>query len=253
MIDGDNKDLLFEGAISTKAAMLAGNRTVYRIVIDKTKKDKDTAFIKRQAEARGIPVDLVAREEIDALADGKTHGGLISLVGERTYQHIEQVLQGDTPFLAILEGIEDPFNFAYALRSLYASGCDGVIVSERNWTSAASVIAKASAGASEYCNIVVSTDFQETIQKMKRHGIRILSCMRDNAIPYFQEDLTKRICLAIGGELRGLSKLVLENSDQNIYIPYGSTFRNALTASSATSIVAFEVVRQRFSSNPNTI
>lgn len=241
--------MIFEGSISTKAAMLAGHRSVTKIMIDKTKKDRDTAFIKQQANSRSIPVELVTREVIDSFADGTTHGGIISFVKERVYQSLDDMIQKKSPFLALLEGIEDPFNFAYALRSLYAAGCDGVIVGERNWTSAASVIAKASAGASEYCRIVVSADFEATIMEMKRHHIRLLCSMREDAVPYFNEDLKSGICIAIGGELRGLSKQVLAHSDQNIYIPYHSSFRNALTASSATSVVAFEVLRQRFDSH----
>ncbi len=241
----DQTKHILEGSISVKAAILGGNRSVYELIVDHKKKDKDTSFIKHQAAARNIPVTLTNRETIDALCEGSTHGGIAAWVGERQYQPLEQLIESKTPFLVLLEGIEDPYNFAYALRSLCASGCNGIIVGERNWTTAASTIAKASAGASEYIPIHVSKDVAHTIQQLKEQKIKLLCCMREDAVAYYEQDLTQGICIAIGGELRGLSKSVLELSDQNIYIPYGSTFRNALTASSATAVVAFETARQR--------
>ena len=45
--------------------------------------------------------------------------------------------------------------------------------------------------------------------------------------------------------MRGLSKVVMAHSDQNLYIPYRSDFRNAMTAAASTAIFAFEVVRQK--------
>ena len=69
--------------------------------------------------------------------------------------------------------------------------------------------------------------------------------MRKNAIPYTEADFRKPVLLCIGGEMRGLSQAVLKQSDQNIYIPYGSDFRNALNASAAAAVLGFEVLRQR--------
>ena len=238
--------LLFEGSIAVKAAMLSGNRDVHEIIIDSKRKDKDTAFIKRQAESRNIPVTLKSREEIDALASKTTHGGILAYVGERKYQTLDNVYDNENPFVCILEGIEDPYNFAYMLRSLYAAGCNGVIVGERNWSTAGDIIAKGSAGASEYIPIIVTNNFEETIHSLKEHGITLFSAMRtDDSIPYYEANFTKGCCIAIGGEMRGLSKIIRNETDCNIYIPYANDFRNSLTATGAGSVLGFEVSRQR--------
>lgn len=55
----------FEGALSVKAVMMSGRRPVIKLVIDQKKKDKDTAFILRQAAQRQIPVERWPREKID--------------------------------------------------------------------------------------------------------------------------------------------------------------------------------------------
>lgn len=233
---------LLEGNISVKAALLAKRRTVYEILVDENKKDKDTNFILKQAELNHVTVTKVKRETIHQLASGTTHGGMIAYVSDRTYQTIEDI---ENPFYAIVEGIEDPFNFGYICRSLYAAGCDGLIVPERNFSIAASTVTKSSAGASEYLNIIQCSDIPSLILSLKKKGIKLYCAMRKDAVLYTQADYTKGCILALGGEKRGLSKQILKLSDQNIYIGYANDFKNALNGASAASILAFEVVRQR--------
>ena len=74
---------IVEGNISIKAVLLAQKRDIIKIIVDEKKKDRDTAFILRQAAQRNIPIEQNSRQAIDELAQGKTHGGLLALCGER--------------------------------------------------------------------------------------------------------------------------------------------------------------------------
>ena len=235
---------IVEGNISVKACLLAHKRTVHTIMVDRKKDDKDTQFIIRQARKAHVEVKLCQREEIDAIAQGKTHGGMIAICGQRSYQDLSKALKKPTLFLALVEGVEDPFNFGYVLRTLYAAGCDGVIVPSRNWSTAADVVTRASAGASEYINIFVSDNFEETLADLKASNVKLLCAHRKDAKNLYSYQFPKRICMAIGGEMRGLSKVVMRASDQNLFIPYQNDFKNAMTAAASTAIFAFEYVRQ---------
>lgn len=235
---------ILEGNISVKAALLANRRNFHKIIVDETKHDKDTNFILHKAQSKNIDIEFINRDEIDALAEGKTHGGMLAYVGERTYDTLDDITNQKDCFLAILEGIEDPFNFGYILRTLYAAGCHGVILSQRNWTSAAKVVAKSSAGASEYIPMILSEDMQKTCLALKQHHITLVCAQRNDALSLYDYTFSKRTCIAIGGEMRGLSKAISSQSDQNIFIPYENDFRNALNAASATAVIAFEYLRQ---------
>lgn len=236
---------IFEGKISVKAALFSPYRKIEKIMIDRNKKDRDTAFILRKAKENNICVQLMHRNEIDSLCEGKSHGGIIAICNDRTYQDLESLIN-DQSFIAIVEGVEDPFNFGFVLRSLYAAGVDGIIMSPRNWTSAASTLAKSSAGASESLKMVISDNMEETLRILKKHNIKIVCANRDeNAIEMYDFDFKQKICICIGGEKRGLSKTILKASDQNVYIPYQNDFKNALSAASASTILAYEVLRQR--------
>ena len=187
----------------------------------------------------------IEREEINAMATGRTHGGLVAQASPRVYQELSECMHGKTPFLVLLEGVEDPFNLGYIIRTLYSAGCDGLILPSHDWASAESTIAKSSAGAFEYLNIVMSDDLPQLVKNIKRRGVMTYAAMRKDAITYLEADYRKPCLLAIGGEMRGLSSAVRNEIEQNIYIPYANDFRNALNAASAAAVLSFEVYRQR--------
>ena len=237
--------MLLEGNVSVKAAILGNHRKVEKLYYDKHKNDKDLNFILHRAMEKEIPCMPLERKEINAMAAGRTHGGLVAEASPRIYQELSECMHGKTPFLVLLEGVEDPFNLGYIIRTLYSAGCDGLILPRHDWASAESTIAKSSAGAFEYMNIVMSDDLPKLVKDIKKQGIKTYAAMRKDAITYLEADYRQRCLLAIGGEMRGLSSAVRNEIERNIYIPYANDFRNALNAASAAAVLSFEVYRQR--------
>src|SRR4029434_1117094 len=84
-----------------------------------------------------------------------------------------------TPFIAMLDGIEDPFTFGSALRSLYAAGADGVVMRPRNWNSAATTVARSSAGASEVLPMALAEDPKEAADFYRSNGLVIATALKD--------------------------------------------------------------------------
>ena len=233
-----------EGALAVKAAILNKRRVIHEIIIDEKKDDRDTAFIVSIAKKQKLTIHFKERAAIDELAKGKTHGGILAITSFRSYQILDEVCE-EQAFYCILEGIEDPFNLGYCFRALYAAGCKAVILPRRNWEKVEDVIVKSSAGASEYLSIVMSDDFQEEINFFKEKRVPLISAHRKDAVNLYDADLTQKLCICIGGEMRGLSRIVLDASNQRVFIPYGKDVKIALNASSATSVIAFEISRQR--------
>ena len=135
-------------------------------------------------------------------------------------RQVQECLDAPQPFIAVLEGIEDPFNLGYAFRTLYAAGCTGVLMGSRDWQTAQPTIVKSSAGASEQLAWCLCEDLGAAVRQCRQAGCVLYCAQRSDAIDYFDADFNQPIVLAIGGELRGLSRYVLEQSDQNIVIPY---------------------------------
>jgi 23S rRNA (guanosine2251-2'-O)-methyltransferase len=141
-------------------------------------------------------------------------------------------------------GIEDPFNFGCAVRSLYAAGADGMILTPRNWLSAAGVTIRSSAGTTEAIPCAIYEDASQLCRIAKERGFRIVCASEKDSVDLYEAELTKPLFLIVGGEKRGISKDFLSQSDLKVRIPYGRNFRGSLTASAACAVCAFEVLRQ---------
>ena len=242
---------VLEGMTSISALLAAresgiNDRPIFEIRYDaekKAKKAREIGFLLAKCKAMQIPLTETMAEAIDAVATGNTHGGIIALCGARSLPAPTKENLPQNGFLCLLEGIEDPYNFGYALRSLYAAGCDGILLGERNWMSAAGVVARASAGASEALPLF-SGSVEAAITAARALGYRVACAGIRDAVSHTAADLKKPLLLVVGGEKRGISAAVLKEADTVVRIDYGRSFRGSLSAASAATVLAFEVLRQ---------
>ncbi len=241
-----SEQAILEGFVSVRAALKAGSRPIHAILIRQDKRDAGIAWLERTASAAGIPVQRVTANEIDARASGSTHGGVIALAGPRCFVALDD-LEADSPapFVAMIDGVEDPFNFGQAVRALYAAGCDGLVLRPRNWMSAAGVVVRASAGASEWLPTAIAETVGAAAAHFRARGLRVAVADEEDAVPLYDVDLTGPLFLVIGGEKRGITRSFRQGADLRLAIPYGSDFDQSLGTATATAVIAFEIMRQR--------
>jgi 23S rRNA (guanosine2251-2'-O)-methyltransferase len=231
--------MIFEGAISAKAILSNKHRQINKLYIRIGKDDRNTRYIVQLAEKRELEIEYVEESVINEMASGFTHGGILLDAGNREYNELSELLVKDN-FIAIIDGIEDPYNLGYAMRSLYAFGCTGFVISNRRLTEVESNILKSSAGAYEDLKIVKSDDLVEDIKYIKGRNIKLYAMQRsDEATGLDEVVFQKNMAFIVGGEKRGISKEVLKLADELIYIPYANNFRNALNSSSAITCIGF--------------
>lgn len=241
---------VFEGMTSIRALLdnlkdgVENARKIEKILFDKSKlksKEKEYRYLNKMAEIFDYELSLVDTSEIDEISIGASHGGILAFCGERAYDKLTPSALTQNGFYVMIEGIEDPYNFGYALRSIYAAGADGIILTERNWLSAAGVVCRSSAGASERLNILIEND--DFIKTFKEKGYKVVCADIKNSVSVYEANLKKPILLIVGGEKRGISSSVLKEADQIVRIDYGRRFDAALSAASAATILAFEVYK----------
>jgi 23S rRNA (guanosine2251-2'-O)-methyltransferase len=236
-----------EGWISVLATLKAGYRTIHQIYIQKAKHDPNHQLVMRHARNAGVPVTFIPQAELQRFAQSRSHGGMIALVGTRRYQPLSSLgIGAETPFVAMLDGVEDPFNYGQAIRALYAAGAHGLIRRTRSWEGAEGVITRASAGATELMPTAVVESPLEAAEHFKTRSVQIVctsSAPSHHSI--YEVDLRRPLLLMIGGERRGIMRSILQEADLRVRIPYGGSFQHALDITSATAILAFEVMRQR--------
>ena len=93
--------------------------------------------VKKLAKENGIPVEIVPKRDIDKLAAGENHQGIVAFASSHDYASVDDILaaaekRGEAPFIVVLDGIEDPHNLGAVLRSAECAGAHGVIIPKRN-------------------------------------------------------------------------------------------------------------------------
>jgi 23S rRNA (guanosine2251-2'-O)-methyltransferase len=235
--------MIIEGALSVKSAIENGKRVINKILLSEGKKSRDIQYIKHLCHKHNIAFELLSKEAISEIAIGRTHGGVVADVEYRANETIEQLGQGN---VLLVEGVEDPYNLGMMLRTCAAAGFKTIITNERDYQDSEAIILKASAGASESLVWLRTDDFVTMLYKLKQKDYQIVSALRSNqSIAYEHHQYHDKTCLCIGGERRGLSKGVIDNSDVLVHITYDTNVKIALSAVSATAVIAFEIVRQR--------
>lgn len=238
--------LVVEGHLSVEAVLEAGVRPVHRIWAVRPG-DRRLGRLRALARERGVVIDAVEADRIEELASGRTHGGVIGLVGARRERTIDELIGevGEGSLLVFLDGIEDPFNFGQAVRALYAAGVDGLIV-RRSWETALSVVTRASAGASELLPTADVDSIEGAAEAARGAGLRVACAVADaGAIEIHRADLTGGLLLVIGGERRGVTRSFVAQADTLVRIGYGRVRAPDLGAAAAAAIIGFEALRQR--------
>ena len=242
---------VMEGMISFRA-VIAGiengisDRRIERVLCDRERAKKhagELSYIKAMSYKHGFTVESVGPGEIDRMSVGSSHGGILTVCTGRTLPVLTGEDITDGGFYMMLDGVEDPYNFGYALRSLYAAGVDGVVLSLRNWMSAAGVVCRASAGASEQLRLYVCEP-SEAADIFKSRGYRVICSDTRDSEPMWSAKLTRPLFAVVGGERRGISGELMKKADAVVRIEYGRDFPAALSAASAASVLAFEILRQ---------
>ncbi|MEG0139134.1 MAG: 23S rRNA (guanosine(2251)-2'-O)-methyltransferase RlmB [Bacilli bacterium] len=187
-------------------------------------------------------ITYVTKNELDKMVDGN-HQGIACEITDYYYYDIDDILKKEKPFLVMLDHLEDPHNFGAIIRSCEAAGVDGIIIAKNRSVSVNSTVMKVSAGSLQNVKIAMVTNLVNTIKKLKEQNFTVIGTDMQGT-DYKAINYQEKICLVIGNEGKGISRLVKENIDIMASIPMKGTI-NSLNASVATAIIVFEATYQR--------
>ena len=200
------------------------------------------------AKKANIPVQTVPKFVLDKECGGAAHQGTAALVTEYEYSDIDSIIQfaadsGTPPFVVVLDGIEDPHNLGAIIRSAEGAGVHGILIPKRRAASVGATVMKVSAGAAAYTRIAKVPGIPAALGELKEKGLWIYGLDMEGQA-YAEVDFRGGICLVIGSEGQGLSRLVRESCDYLVSIPMRGRI-DSLNASVAAGIVLFEAAGQR--------
>lgn len=236
-----------EGRNAVLEAFRSG-RSVDRVFLLDGSRDGPLNTIAREARKKDVILQYVPRERLDQMSETGVHQGVIAQVAAYEYATVEDMLDaarknGEPPFLFLLDNIEDPHNLGAIIRTANLAGAHGVIIPKRRAVGLTSVVARTSAGAVNYTPVARVTNLVRTMEELKARGLWFV-CGDMRGETMYQLNLTGPVCLVIGNEGEGVSRLVREKCDMAASIPMKGDI-DSLNASVAAGVLAFEIVRQR--------
>jgi 23S rRNA (guanosine2251-2'-O)-methyltransferase len=199
------------------------------------------------AQRVGVRSELRLAQELDALAPGLKHQGVVAITGEYPYVDLHAVLEHakPAPLLVALDQISDPHNFGAVVRSCVAFGADGVITLKDRAAPVSAVVVRASAGATERAKIARVTNLARTLAELRERGLQLvgLDASGDRPLHDVEYPAEGRV-LVIGSEGSGLRRLTREACDVLARVDLAGEFES-LNASVAAGISLYESARSR--------
>jgi 23S rRNA (guanosine2251-2'-O)-methyltransferase len=237
-----------EGRQSVLAALQARQRKINVILLRHGIHTAELTELLALAESNGVPIRYVDDRELSSMAHGATHGGVLAVATEKprtTVERLIEMLHSTTtpPLLVLLEGVEDDRNLGFAIRTAEACGAMALLIKKHLWDFDSVEVSRPSSGAYERLPLVQISTTDE-LQQIKKIGIRLIGCLAGAKRALWDIDMTRGVCLAIGGEKRGLSGAVRKLCDRFVTIPTAGG-ASSLSLSHASAIVMAEALRQR--------
>ncbi len=225
---------------------LKSDREINKLFVQEGQGGRPIEEIIQLANKKKIVVSFVPKSKLDTLSDHQNHQGVVLSSSPVEYATIDELFEvaearDERPFFVMLDGIEDPHNLGSILRTADTTGVHGVIIPERRSANLTSTVSKASAGAIEHVKVARVTNLSQTIQELKERGLWIFGTDM-NGTDYRDWNTDTPLCIVMGNEGKGISRLVKENVDELITIPMTGNMQS-LNASVAAGILMYEVYR----------
>ncbi|MDI6800244.1 MAG: 23S rRNA (guanosine(2251)-2'-O)-methyltransferase RlmB [Actinomycetota bacterium] len=224
--------------------LLKGERKAIKILISKgVRRCKTLAAIEELAKKKRIPIEIISKERFAGVARTKAHQGVIAQAESYHYRDLEDFLdkvkEKPDSIVVILDEVTDPQNLGSIIRSAEVFGIDGLIITKNRSAPITSTTYKASAGAVEHLDIIQVGSLGGTVKALKDAGFWVFAVDGRGERTYYEADFSGKVCLILGGEDKGVGRLLFEGSDFSVRIPMrGKT--GSLNVAVAAAIVMCE-------------
>ncbi|HEV2348828.1 MAG TPA: 23S rRNA (guanosine(2251)-2'-O)-methyltransferase RlmB [Terriglobia bacterium] len=198
-----------------------------------------------ECRAAGISVRFAPRIAVERAAGSPQHQDIVAICAVKAYDDLASLFRSaPKPLFLALDGVEDPGNLGAIVRTAVAAGSNGIIIPERRAAGLSPAVARAAAGALEHMKIARVTNLVRALMDLKEHGVWVYGFEPQAQKSYLDLDYTGACALVVGGEGRGLHRLVREACDDHALIPLHGPVQS-LNVSVAAAVVLYEAARQR--------
>lgn len=217
-------------------------REIEWVMIDSGRRDRRIGELARLCRQSGVPIRVGDRGGLDRLA--RDNQGAVARLAVRGYVAEEEALAGDRGrrLVLVLDGVEDPQNLGAVLRVAEGVGAT-VVVPERGGAPLSDAVARSSAGAVERVPVARAKNVRRFLDRLKEEGFRVIG-LEASGTDLYSLDLAGDLAIVLGGEGRGMRRLVREGCDVVARLPMKGALAS-LNVAAAAAAAAYEAVRQR--------
>lgn len=177
------------------------------------------------------------------LSDTDTPQGIMAVVKIKEWTVDDILKRGESPFLFIIEKLQDPGNLGTIIRTSEGAGVTGIMLSSDSVDLYNPKVVRATMGAIFRVPVYVSKNLIQDIEKVKKSGVKIYGAHLKGDI-FYNNSYNEGCAFLIGNEGNGLSEEVSQKADALIKIPMRGRLES-LNAAASAAIIGYEVLRQR--------
>jgi 23S rRNA (guanosine2251-2'-O)-methyltransferase len=227
---------------------IRSGKEIEKLFLLKTLHPSKSQEIKRMATEYSIPFQFVPKEKLNRLTR-QNHQGVVALVSAVEYVEMKGLIPtlfetGRPPLILVLDKITDIRNVGSIARTAESAGVDALVIASRGSAPINEDAVKTSAGALNHLPVCRVNSLKDTIEYLKKSGIRVVGAKEETERYYYEETYTMPLALVMGSEEKGIAPDFLDLCDAVISIPMTGKI-GSLNVAVAAGVLLFEVLKQR--------
>jgi 23S rRNA (guanosine2251-2'-O)-methyltransferase len=239
-----------EGIQAVRELLRARRRRVHHVTVAEGRdRSGPSGEIEELARAAGVPLRRIARGQLAAMALTDAPQGVVAQADPLPDTPLEVLARADAsaevPFLVVLDGVTDPYNLGAVMRSALSAGATGLVTGRHRSAPLSPAALKAAAGAAEHLPVAMAAGIPAALTTLAGAGVWTVGLDAGAPVPLWDLGVaTEPVALVLGGEGRGLSRLVRQRCDLMVQIPLWGPLES-LNVAAAAALACFEVARVR--------
>lgn len=235
------------GRNAVREALRAGKRVRQLLLLDTPDREAPADEAVSLARQRGVPVERLPREQLDALAP--EHQGMVAIATPYQYANWTGLLErfrkaARPPSVLLLDTLHDPQNLGTLLRTCEATGVDAVVLPRHRSVHVTASVVRSSAGAIEHLAVTQVPNLSRAVEELQAAGFWVVGVDAEGTQQFWEVDMAGPTAVVLGGEDHGIGRALKEKCDFLVRLPMSGKV-NSLNAATAGSVVLYELARQR--------
>lgn len=238
---------ILEGRHAFEEAMETGAPIECVYVSNSLSAEDNIIRLANEAKRKGIKVRVVDASSLDAYSSHGAHQGVVAKLKPYRYAALGELIEAaagkENALIIATDHVTDAGNFGAIVRSAEVVGASGVLIPNKRNARVNTAAYKTSAGAVMHLPIAMEANLARSLEALKKEGFWIVGASEHADDIIWDAPLSGRVCLVMGSESDGLSRLTLEACDLLVKLPQLGRVES-LNVAQATTAIAYEWARQ---------